>query len=737
MYTYAPSNFNFTLSLCLHPLSGHCGCAKGQFETVKILNSRGANLWLRNARGDLPVHEAATSGRMELVEWLLQQKPSHMNSSSNDGRTILHIAAGNDKIDMCKMLIEMGADANAVYRNTKNVVKTPLDCALQKGFRSTAKYIQMHGGLPANKLRLSGRKTTHANILPELDEVKPLKFTEIEVSYEHKERRRGSETDTESENARGRHKHRKHHRKCSHKRRTSSCSEMFICHRADEPCEINRSKSSTELSRRRKHHHQHSISTGSSESESSQSDSEDECCYHIKRKHRCYKKVKSKSGEGDSSNGSSGNNKKGRKSSDNKKRSESSERGENDKDQSRGARKDKKRVEIASSAKKSDNKSASSKGKNESKATTKAAAANKKRPPSGKSIGALQKKGSQEEKNRSIDKPPKTPEPADEPSMMEINSKKSTTTEEASEDDKSAKEITTQAEVHEAMQQHTDVDEGALTDATYTIEKRDKSEIATFEPETIKEEASQVNQESSKKVSFKSDANNEESAPAAVADEAETAVAEEMKAATPEPPEQAPQPVEESPIDESTTTGTECEKERAFAQLPSEFDDSDEFPENIARPKSQTPESIGSFTILEDGDDAEQKLKEFEEMTQDDSFQQHMGQDDDDSGEQYYDDSSSAEKMPRRLKDDSGGFKVLDDGKDQDSGIEPSPRALRSKIPGPRSSHSSAAVSVTRRSFLVTEDRPRSTRIEGRKPGDKNACNMTTVTQSIQKNIRR
>ena len=128
------------------PFSGHCGCAKGQFETVKILNSRGANLWLRNARGDLPVHEAAASGRIELVEWLLQQKPNHINSSSNDGRTILHIAAGGDKIDMCKMLIEMGADVNAVYRNNKNVVKTPLDCALQKGFRTTAKYIQTHGG---------------------------------------------------------------------------------------------------------------------------------------------------------------------------------------------------------------------------------------------------------------------------------------------------------------------------------------------------------------------------------------------------------------------------------------------------------------------------------------------------------------------------------------------------------------------------------------------------------------
>lgn len=81
----------------------HCGCAKGQFETVRMLRERKANMWLRNAKGDLPIHEAASSGRRELVEWLLEQKPRQVNITSNDGRTILHIAAGNDYTDMCKV----------------------------------------------------------------------------------------------------------------------------------------------------------------------------------------------------------------------------------------------------------------------------------------------------------------------------------------------------------------------------------------------------------------------------------------------------------------------------------------------------------------------------------------------------------------------------------------------------------------------------------------------------------
>ena len=32
-------------------------------ETLKILNQHGANLWIKNVRGDLPLHEAVKSGR--------------------------------------------------------------------------------------------------------------------------------------------------------------------------------------------------------------------------------------------------------------------------------------------------------------------------------------------------------------------------------------------------------------------------------------------------------------------------------------------------------------------------------------------------------------------------------------------------------------------------------------------------------------------------------------------------
>lgn len=72
------------------------------------------------------------------------------------------------------MLIDFGADINSIYRLPGNVVQTPLDCALSKGHRSTAKFLQLHGGLPASKLRLSGR---NPNALNDQELVKPLTFS--------------------------------------------------------------------------------------------------------------------------------------------------------------------------------------------------------------------------------------------------------------------------------------------------------------------------------------------------------------------------------------------------------------------------------------------------------------------------------------------------------------------------------------------------------------------------------
>ena len=94
---------------CFSP--AHFGAAKGQLSELKLLAENGGNLWLVNAKGDYPIHDAVNSSRRDLVKWLLSTTPPStlsgasggggddgdsdflVNVSNKDGRCLLHIAA--------------------------------------------------------------------------------------------------------------------------------------------------------------------------------------------------------------------------------------------------------------------------------------------------------------------------------------------------------------------------------------------------------------------------------------------------------------------------------------------------------------------------------------------------------------------------------------------------------------------------------------------------------------------
>ncbi|XP_068155259.1 LOW QUALITY PROTEIN: uncharacterized protein [Drosophila tropicalis] len=288
----------------------HCGCSKGQFETLKLLKERGANLWLRNAKGDLPLHEAAASGRRELLEWLLAQRSKQVNTTSNDGRSLLHIAAANDYTDMCKLLLDYGGDVNALYRNSRGVVLTPLDCALQRGHRSTAKFLQAHDGQPSSKLRLAARRGNPFHEKNANDLVRPLKYVEKEELHDLRSSKKyvvylkRSDSDNAEENGAGddgncscseqmyRREQRMEHICRRHKRRhvrrrTSSCGES----KHKKCSEICRSKSNIEIRRRKSKERYASTSEYDDEDDDRDGDEEGEdscenCCYHKREKQR-------------------------------------------------------------------------------------------------------------------------------------------------------------------------------------------------------------------------------------------------------------------------------------------------------------------------------------------------------------------------------------------------------------------------------------------------------------------
>ncbi|XP_055542552.1 ankyrin repeat domain-containing protein 12 isoform X2 [Wyeomyia smithii] len=834
----------------------HCGCAKGQMETVKILYTKKGNLWLRNAKGDFPVHDAASSGRRQLVQWLLQMKPKHINTPSNDGRTLLHIAAGHDNVDLCKLLLELGAEMNNLYRpNSKSPPLTPLDYALAKGFRSTAKFLQMQGGLPANKLRLSGRQQ---KILPDIDKVEPLKLTEKEELIDLKTSKRyivylnsNSESDGEGDRS---HRKSRHKRKGSHRaRRTSSCSDSVYLYK-EGATDISRSRSNVELNRSHRHHHSRHHRVSSSGSSSTSETSSDECCKHVKRKHKCYKKYSSKSAHA--------------KDRSHRERDANelkeyefmyAEKRESRKPGERSGRIVLKQVHSGSS----ENDSLPENGFGGSARSAKSGKSSLLSVPNERiGLGALDfleeqslpKTPPKAEFNIRKETDAKSSEPAVKKSTKKpkANAKKgkvqgkvaakrveSPSDEEAKQMHQQGKKVVTEAVVHSApnvMAKSTE-DDGAATDATYTIEQKTKSDYeglsesettekvkgvgklkSKVEAETIAEvrdETLEVLEEpaasksgraklkstkDSKSSKSKSDSSDkkvskgktiEEQAPPSpppppeptpepvvieveqqvppeptvevtspvgttlLPDEAivpqeeppaqqpEPAAAEVPSADLPEPPEKLPEEDQRAPA----TPEAPAQKESQDQVLPIEVPVEEEAKKKVSFDKERPKLTRSEESVLEHVEEEEVRTEDDAvvplaaaaaidqqkiEMTR--SFFVNL---DGEAAETSADvDDKKKRPKPKRKVRPKEPEEEAQSSKDQDSGFEPSPQSIRSK-PTVFERPTSTAALPRRQAFTMIEERAVSSRPDARKPGDKNAVNMTTVQQSIQRNIRR
>ena len=102
---------------------------EGRAETVKELIAQGKDINDRNTRGYTPLHLAATKNNSEVVKILLENGAEVDAVAIDSGCTALHYAASLGYAELCELLARYGANLDA--QTTR--LETPLHLAVAKG----------------------------------------------------------------------------------------------------------------------------------------------------------------------------------------------------------------------------------------------------------------------------------------------------------------------------------------------------------------------------------------------------------------------------------------------------------------------------------------------------------------------------------------------------------------------------------------------------------------------------
>ncbi|KAI3658667.1 hypothetical protein MP638_006731 [Amoeboaphelidium occidentale] len=146
-------------------LCTHLCAASGYMDCLDILFREGSSLARADRKGATPLHEAAFHGRAEILLYVLVETNS-LNSMDEEavkiscrdcnGVTPLHWAAVNGHLPSVRVLVEHGADLNAMVADDD--MDTPLDYAYLNNNVECAQYLIEKGALTIEEIK--ARKAT-------------------------------------------------------------------------------------------------------------------------------------------------------------------------------------------------------------------------------------------------------------------------------------------------------------------------------------------------------------------------------------------------------------------------------------------------------------------------------------------------------------------------------------------------------------------------------------------------
>lgn len=114
-------------------------CAEGNLEGVKVLIKDGANVKIKNIKGNTCLHIATFKNDKKMVVYLIK-KGALINESNNDFMTPLHIATTNNYEEIAQCLAKKGADLKAINKHKL----MPIDCALRENNDKIAQFLQAY-----------------------------------------------------------------------------------------------------------------------------------------------------------------------------------------------------------------------------------------------------------------------------------------------------------------------------------------------------------------------------------------------------------------------------------------------------------------------------------------------------------------------------------------------------------------------------------------------------------------